>query len=80
MLTHYLHNYTHNKPTTGEERLHGITTQEGHEVEAKAVVITTGTFLRGVVHLGRTNYAAGKSKFKFKGLSLYNVGILCNVE
>ena len=38
----------------------GIVTQAGQEVQAPRVVITTGTFLRGVIHLGRQSYAAGR--------------------
>jgi len=38
----------------------GIVTQAGQEVLANRVIITTGTFLRGIIHLGRTSYAAGR--------------------
>jgi len=38
----------------------GIVTQAGQEVLAPRVIITTGTFLRGIIHLGRTSYAAGR--------------------
>jgi len=38
----------------------GIVTQAGQEVLAGRVIITTGTFLRGIIHLGRTSYAAGR--------------------
>ncbi len=38
----------------------GIVTASGREVRAGAVVITTGTFLKGVIHLGETRIAAGR--------------------
>ena len=38
----------------------GVTTPEGQKVFASSVVITTGTFLRGVIHLGLKSYAAGR--------------------
>jgi tRNA uridine 5-carboxymethylaminomethyl modification enzyme len=38
----------------------GIMTGAGDEVLAERVVITTGTFLRGMIHLGRESYAAGR--------------------
>jgi tRNA uridine 5-carboxymethylaminomethyl modification enzyme len=38
----------------------GVVTASGREVRAGAVVITTGTFLKGVIHLGETRIAAGR--------------------
>ena len=38
----------------------GVRTGRGEEIHAKQVVLTTGTFLRGVVHVGRTSYPAGR--------------------
>jgi tRNA uridine 5-carboxymethylaminomethyl modification enzyme len=39
----------------------GLRTQTGVEMRAKAVVITTGTFLRGLIHIGETRIAAGRA-------------------
>src|SRR5436305_5375390 len=41
-------------------RVTGIRLADGRELAAGAVVITTGTFLRGVIHLGEKNWPAGR--------------------
>jgi len=41
-------------------RVTGIRLGEGRELSARAVVITTGTFLRGLIHLGEKNWPAGR--------------------
>jgi tRNA uridine 5-carboxymethylaminomethyl modification enzyme len=38
----------------------GIRLADGQELSAGAVVITTGTFLRGLIHLGERNWPAGR--------------------
>jgi tRNA uridine 5-carboxymethylaminomethyl modification enzyme len=38
----------------------GIVTASGRQVRAGAVVLTTGTFLRGLIHLGETRIPAGR--------------------
>src|SRR6202051_2383413 len=38
----------------------GIRLADGRELAAGAVVITTGTFLRGLIHLGEKNWPAGR--------------------
>ena len=38
----------------------GIRLGDGRELASGAVVITTGTFLRGVIHLGEKNWPAGR--------------------
>lgn len=38
----------------------GIRTREGAEYLAQNVVITTGTFLNGLVHVGHTNFTSGR--------------------
>ena len=41
-------------------RVTGIRLGQGGELSAGAVVITTGTFLRGLIHLGEKNWPAGR--------------------
>src|ERR1700720_3365211 len=45
---------------TADGRLHGIKLADGRELAAGAVVVTTGTFLRGLIHLGERNWPAGR--------------------
>jgi tRNA uridine 5-carboxymethylaminomethyl modification enzyme len=42
-------------------RVTGVRTQLGVEVRARAVVLTTGTFLAGLIHVGLENHAAGRA-------------------
>lgn len=44
----------------GRGRVTGIRLTDGRELSAAAVVITTGTFLRGLIHLGEKNWPAGR--------------------
>ena len=39
----------------------GVSTQLGLRFAAKTVVLTTGTFLSGLIHIGQTNYQAGRA-------------------
>ena len=43
------------------ERVTGVVTQLGLRFTANAVVLTTGTFLSGLIHVGLQNYQAGRA-------------------
>jgi len=48
------------RPTTND-RIRGILLRDGRRVSARAVIITTGTFLNGLIHCGEQRYPAGRS-------------------
>jgi tRNA uridine 5-carboxymethylaminomethyl modification enzyme len=48
----------------------GVESQIGEVFEARTVILTTGTFLKGLVHIGLKNYSAGRAgDFAAMGLS-----------
>jgi tRNA uridine 5-carboxymethylaminomethyl modification enzyme len=46
--------------TLAGDRVTGVRTQLGIVFEARAVVLTTGTFLAGLIHVGMKNFQAGR--------------------
>ncbi len=42
------------------DRITGIKTRMGHEVSAKAVILTNGTFLNGIIHIGTNKITGGR--------------------
>ncbi|MBO0857512.1 MAG: tRNA uridine-5-carboxymethylaminomethyl(34) synthesis enzyme MnmG [Chloracidobacterium sp.] len=46
---------------TGDGRVSGVELMDGRLLGAQAVVITTGTFLNGLVHIGAKRFSAGRS-------------------
>jgi tRNA uridine 5-carboxymethylaminomethyl modification enzyme len=57
--------------------IRGIETQIGEKFFGRRVILTTGTFLRGLIHVGDRNYSAGRAgDFAVQGLteSLINLG------
>jgi tRNA uridine 5-carboxymethylaminomethyl modification enzyme len=44
----------------GDGRVRGVRTEQGGELAARAVVLTTGTFLDGVLHLGEQRIPGGR--------------------
>ena len=58
------------KLIVSEGKVRGVETNLGMQYDAKAVILTTGTFLRGLIHIGLTNYPAGRAgEFPSAGLS-----------
>ena len=53
-----------------DSKVRGVETNLGIRYDSKAVILTTGTFLRGLIHIGLTNYPAGRAgEFPSVGLS-----------
>jgi len=55
----------------------GVETQIGEKFYGRRVILTTGTFLKGLIHIGDKNYSAGRAgDFAVQGLSesLVNYG------
>ena len=44
----------------GGGRVRGVVLDNGEEMECRAVVLTTGTFLNGLIHLGEKSWPAGR--------------------
>ncbi len=47
-------------PALSPQRVAGVVTADGQEIRAAAVVLTTGTFLNGLIHRGLETEAAGR--------------------
>jgi len=45
---------------TREGRACGVRTRLGEEFKSRSVLLTTGTFLRGLIHVGLTNFSSGR--------------------
>lgn len=43
-----------------DNRVVGVITGLGHEIQANAVVVTSGTFLNGVIHIGEKRFGGGR--------------------
>lgn len=41
-------------------RCYGVISGLGHEIKAKAVVVTSGTFLNGIIHIGEKQFGGGR--------------------
>ncbi len=49
------------EPSGGGERVVGAVTQTGIRFRGRAVVLTAGTFLNGLIHVGLSQHAAGRA-------------------
>lgn len=55
-----------------KKEIRGVVTRDGVQYTAPTVVITTGTFLNGLIHIGPVNYPAGRQgEESVHGLSLF---------
>jgi tRNA uridine 5-carboxymethylaminomethyl modification enzyme len=45
-------------------KAYGVITGLGHEIKAKSVVLTNGTFLNGIIHIGEKNFGGGRAAEK----------------
>ena len=52
---------SHQPLSTASRRAVGVKLRDGRTVGAHAVIITTGTFLNGLIHCGEQQYPAGRS-------------------
>lgn len=60
------------------DKVVGVYTQMGIEINAKAVIITAGTFLNGKIHIGKINFEGGRigefsSKYLTESLKKYKI-------
>ena len=44
-----------------DKRACGVITGLGNEIKSKAVVVTSGTFLNGIIHIGEKNFGGGRA-------------------
>ena len=59
-----------------DRQIKGVETQIGERFYGRKVILTTGTFLKGLIHIGDRNYAAGRAgDFAVQGLSESLVGL-----
>ena len=57
-------------------QIKGVETQIGERFYGKKIILTTGTFLKGLIHIGDRNYSAGRAgDFAVQGLSESLVGL-----
>lgn len=64
----------------GGARVEGVISGSGSVLRAAKVVLTTGTFLRGVVHIGTSSYAAGRHKRDSDEVEAPSVGLAATLE
>lgn len=47
-----------------DDKAQGVITGLGHVIKSKAVVLTNGTFLNGIIHIGEKNFGGGRAAEK----------------
>ena len=61
-------------------RVRGVALRDGRTILGRAVIVTTGTFLNGLIHCGESTYPAGRSgepASVYLGESLKRLGFRC---
>jgi tRNA uridine 5-carboxymethylaminomethyl modification enzyme len=56
----FLHQGLVTKLNQNSGKIKSVVLNSGEEIETKAVIIATGTFLNGIVHIGLTSYKSGR--------------------
>ena len=75
-----LENRSARNEASPSRRVRGVQLLDGRNIEAKAVILTTGTFLNGLIHIGERSYPAGRSgepASVMLGESLRRLGFRC---
>ena len=55
---------------TGSGHVNGVETETGRRIQAGAIILTCGTFLNGLIHVGMKSYSAGRAgEFPARGLT-----------
>ncbi len=44
-----------------DDRVHGVRTSMGIDIQSRAVVLTNGTFLNGIIHIGEKQFGGGRA-------------------
>ena len=58
----------------GKSMIAGVRTADGDEIACARVVLTTGTFLNGLIHIGETKIPAGRMKIE-EGVEAPSIGL-----
>lgn len=56
---HFLQDTVHELKVNGD-RIAGVRTKMGAEIKCKAVIISSGTFLNGIIHIGELKFEGGR--------------------
>jgi tRNA uridine 5-carboxymethylaminomethyl modification enzyme len=70
-----------NSRSASQRRVVGVQLLDGRTIGSDAVIVTTGTFLKGLVHIGERRYSAGRSgepASVMLGEVLRNLGLRCS--
>lgn len=66
--------------STPQAKIQGVTLASGLDITSRAVIITTGTFLRGVLLLGKNRYAGGRHLRDSEKVEAPSIGLAKTLE